>query len=110
MCLKLEPLDFNRYQIQYPLTRANKRYRLTGNKPFEMGYILVDLVESDSATFSFTEKFSGVPNVMAGLLTVDNGVGNVNVYTTAVSPTGGTLKTSAPITATVVVQAVYFEP
>jgi len=110
MCLKLRPIDLNRYQIQYSLTRPDKRYRLTGNKPFEMGYILVNLVESDTANFSFTEPFSGVPNVMAGLLTVDNAVGNVNVYTLSISPTGGVLKTSAPITATVVVQAVYFEP
>lgn len=110
MCLKLEPLDLNRYQIQYPLTKPDKRYRLTGNKPFEMGYILVDLVESDTANFSFSEPFSGIPNVMAGLLTADNAIGNVNVYTLSVSPSGGVLKTSAPITAKVAVQAVYFEP
>lgn len=81
-----------------------------GNKPIEMGYIIVDLTETDTAAFTFSEPFSEIPNVMVGLLTVINGVGNSNLYTESVTKTGGILKSSAPITAKVAVQAVYFAP
>lgn len=110
MCLKLVPLDLNRYQIQYPLKRSNKKTRLIGDKPLEMNYLLIDLVDSDTATFSFSEKFSNTPNAIAGLVTPSGSIGNVNVYISDLTSTGGTVKTSAPVTAKVIIQAIYVEP
>ena len=110
MCLKLDLLDLNRYQIQYSLRRSDKKSRLVGNKPMQIDYLTVQLTNSDTVDFSFTKTFPAVPNAIAGLLTNSESVGNNNVYISSLSSTGGTVKSSSPITAKVIVQAVYFEP
>lgn len=109
MCLKFKLLDQNRYQVQYPLKVGKYKNSLVGNKPMEMGYLFVDINNTDTVNFSFSEAFSSVPNVIVGLMVDNNNIGNVNVYTESVTKTGGTIKTSAPITAKVIVQAVNFE-
>jgi len=109
MCFKFIEKDLSRYQIEYPLTRYKYNNSLTGDKPLEISYLTVDLVNSDTASFVFLEPFSGVPNVILGLVTVTDDIGNVNVYTESVSKTGGVLRSSAPITAKVAVQAMYTE-
>ena len=106
-CLKFELKDISRYQLQYPLTRSNDNLYMFSNSPLEAAHLTVDLVESDSVSFSFKQPFSGVPGAIVGFLSLASDVGNVNVYVESITPSGGTVRTSAPVTARVSVHALY---
>lgn len=106
-CLKFVLKDISRYQLQYPLTRSDDNQYLFANEPLEAAYTSVELVDADSATYTFRKAFSGTPNVVVGFVTVAAGSPNVNLYAETVTATGGIIRTSAPITGKVAVHAIY---
>jgi hypothetical protein len=106
-CFKFELRDISRYQLQYPLTRSDKNLYMFSNSPLEAAHLTVDLVDSDSKTFSFKKAFSGIPGAIVGFLSLIPDVGNVNVYIESLTPSGGVVRTSAPVTARVVIHALF---
>lgn len=106
-CLKFELKDISRYQLQYPLTRSDQNLYMFSNAPLEASHLTVDLVESDTGSFTFKKPFSGTPGVIVGFLSLSPDIGNVNVYAESITPIGGMVRTSAPVTARVVIHALY---
>lgn len=106
-CLKFVLKDISRYQLQYPLTRSDDNQYLFANAPLEAAHTSVELVDADSATYTFNRPFSGTPNVVVGFVSVSPDSPNVNLYAETATETGGTIRTSAPITGKVAIHAVY---
>ena len=106
-CLKFVLKDISRYQLQYPLTRSDDNQYLFASEPLEAAYTSVELVDADSATYTFDKSFSGTPNVVVGFVSLTPGSPNVNLYAETVTATGGIIRTSAPITGKVAVHAIY---
>lgn len=106
-CLKFVLKDISRYQLQYPLTRSDDNQYLFASEPLEAAYTSVELVDADSATYTFDKSFSGTPNVVVGFVSLTPGSPNVNLYAETVTATGGIIRTSAPITGKVAIHAVY---
>jgi hypothetical protein len=106
-CLKFELKDISRYQLQYPLTRSDSNLYMFTDSPLEAAHLTVDLIDSDSESFTFKRAFSGIPGAIVGFLSLTPDVGNVNVYLESLTATGGVVKTSAPVTARVVIHALY---
>lgn len=106
-CFSLKSIDLNRLQKFYPLSNPQASSLLVSNTPFEMSYMMISLEGSDTATFTFKKSFSGIPNVVANFVSLNTIVGNVHVYVESVNKSGGTIKTSAPITGKVSLQAIY---
>lgn len=110
-CFKLDLKDMSRYQIQYPLTRADKvsddNTYLISDEPLEASHLSVDFINTDTAQFQFKRPFSGTPTVIAGFFSNNVSIGNASVYVESISPAGGTIRTSAPVTARVIVHAIY---
>lgn len=106
-CLKFVLKDISRYQLQYPLTRSDDNQYLFASAPLEAAYTSIELVDADSATYTFSRPFSGTPNVVVGFVSVSPGSPNVNLYAETATETGGIIRTSAPITGKVAIHAVY---
>jgi hypothetical protein len=71
-----------------------------------MDYLMVDVTQSDTIPFTFNRAFSAAPSVVANFVSLNTLVGGVNVFVESVSSTGGVIKTSAPISGRVSIQAI----
>ena len=105
-CLRVKLRDLGRYQKKYPLVRHEPRVQLISDKTVEIENLIIDIVESDTVTASFAKPFTSIPNVVAGFISLTL-VGNVNVYVETVSVSSVTVRTSAPVTGKISVQAMY---
>lgn len=106
-CFSFKSIDLNRLQKFYPLSDPKASGLLVSNTPFEMSYMMISLEGSDTATFTFKKSFSGIPNVVAGFVSLDTNIGNVNVYVESVNKSGGVIRTSVPTTGKISLQAIY---
>ena len=106
-CFRFETIDLNRLQKYYPINDPNATKLLFTSAPFEMSYMMIDITENDSVSFKFKRPFSGAPNVVANFVSLNSAAGNVSVYVESVNKSGGVIRTSAPITGRVSLQAVY---
>lgn len=100
-------IDLNRLQKYYPLSNSQASKLLVSDTPLELSYMMINLENSDTATFTFEKPFSGTPNVVAGLVSLSANIGNANVYVESVNKSGGIIRTSAPITGKISLQAIY---
>ena len=106
--LKLELKETSRYQLQYPLSKVGSDLFITADSVLEASQQTIDISGTDQVSFTFEKRFSGIPQVIAGLVANNNQVPVVNVYVESVTETGGVIRTSAPVdTAFVAVHAIY---
>lgn len=103
----LKSIDLNRLQKYYPLSNPRASRSLVSDTPFELSYMMISLESSDTVTFTFEKSFSGIPNVVAGFVSLDANIGNVSVYVESVNKSGGVIRTSVPTTGKISLQAIY---
>jgi len=108
-CLRVKLRDLGRYQKKYSLVRNEPVFKLISDRSIEMETLIVDIVDSDQVSVSFTIPFSEIPAVVANIMTQSSNVGSVNVYAYSVNKTGAVIKTSAPITGKISIQAIYIQ-
>ena len=106
-CFSFKSIDLNRLQKYYPLSDPQASRLLVSDTPLELSYMMINLESSDTATFTFEKPFSGIPNVVANFVSLNTVVGNVHVFVESVNKSGGIIKTSAPVTGRVSLQAIY---
>lgn len=104
--LRLKIRDQARYQKKYPLTRHLPKTRLISDQIFEMETHRKSITNNDVLTFEFDAAFSAVPAVSVTFISNDETVGDVNVWASAVSVSQITIRTSAPVTGIIAVQAI----
>lgn len=100
-------IDLNRLQKTYPISNLESLSIVLSDKSLEMSYMMVDIAESDTVSFEFEKPFTGVPSIVANFVSLNSVVGNVSVYVESVTKSGGVIKTSAPTTGRVSLQAIY---
>lgn len=106
--LKLELKETSRYQLQYPLSRGNEDLFITADSVLEASQQLVELAGTDQVSFTFEKAFSGMPQVVVGLVAKNGLAPIVNVYVESLTESGGVIRTSAPVDeALVAVHAIY---
>jgi hypothetical protein len=105
-CLRVKLRDLGRYQKKYPLVRHEPRLQLISDKIVEIENLILDINNADTVTAAFEKPFTSTPNVVVGFISLTS-VGNVNVYTEAVSINSVTVRTSSPVTGKITVQAMY---
>lgn len=106
-CFRFNTIDLNRLQKYYPISDPTATQLLFSNKPFEMGYLMIDVADTDTVNFTFTRPFSAPPSVVANFVSLNTLVGNVHVFVESVTSTGGVIKISAPATGRISLQAIY---
>lgn len=108
-CLRVKLRDLGRYQKKYSLVRNEPVLKLISDRSIEMETLIVDIIDSDQVTVNFTVPFSEIPAVVANIMTQSSNVGSVNVYAFSVNKTTAVIKTSAPITGKISIQAIYIQ-
>ena len=108
--LRMKLRDESRIQKKYPLVKHVPVMRLVSDNIVEIENLLLDINEETEVIGTFTVPFSGIPAIAATLLTENSNVGSVNVYAYDITTTTVTIKTSAPITGKISVQAIYISP
>lgn len=110
-CFKLKRVDISKYQLQYFTSNpGTKVFNVRSETPLQASYQVVHLTNADQASFTFEEKFDSTPTVVAGFVSLGGEFQSpgVNVYVESVTPTGGVIRTSAPVSVgAVAVHAIY---
>lgn len=106
-CFRFKTIDLNRVQKYYPISDPSATQLLFSNTPFEMGYLMIDVADSDIVNFTFTKPFSAPPSIVANFVSLNTVSGNVHVFVESVTATGGVIRTSAPATGRISLQAIY---
>jgi hypothetical protein len=93
---------------KYPTVRTLPRHEFISNKNLELENVIVELLETDTKTVIFDKPFSGAPSVIANFVS-NLPLPNANVFVESISTSQVIIRTSAPVTGQVHVQAMYIE-
>lgn len=97
-----------RLKKKYPLVRNIPKTVYATDVNAEVENLLLEISNSDVLTVTFGTPFSGIPNIVASFIS-SSPVGAVNVFVETASKTGAIIRTSAPATGLISVQAMYIE-
>ena len=108
-CVRVKLRDMGRYQKKYPLVRNEPRQSLVSDGAIEIETRVLALLDADTVMLNFETPFTAPPSVVASFIGVDTLTlgGGVNVYVTDVTRFGCTVRTSAPISGEIALQAIY---
>lgn len=97
-----------RLKKKYPLVRNIPKTVYVTDVNAEIENLLLEISNDDVITVTFSTPFSGTPNVVASFISTST-VGAVNVFVETASKTAATIRTSAPATGLISIQAMYIE-
>lgn len=106
-CAKIS-LGTARLKKKYPLVRNIPKNAYVTDTNAEVENLLLEISNVDVINVTFNTPFSGIPNVVASFISTSP-VGAVNVFVETASKIGATIRTSAPVTGFISVQAMYIE-
>lgn len=92
---------------KYPVgVRTLPKYQFISNKNIEIENVIIEFLDSESETLVFEKPFSGTPSVVVNFVS-GGSLPIVNLFVESILTNQVIIRTSAPVTGQVHVQAMY---
>lgn len=93
---------------KYSIVKTLPRFEYISNKNIEIENIIAEITEADTKIVIFDKPFSGIPSVVANFVSL-SALPGINVFVESASTVQAVIRTSAPVTGQIHIQAIYIE-